>query len=358
MTKAASLKNGLTRKEGREAMENMAKTLLIGSIAWYGITGNPFFSTMCFILDTALSMGIGDDEEDKRRRRLHNPYTSESIELRLKYDYLPDMLDEIKITDSSGKKHLLSDVLGHKPSDIVQYGALSEFSEADFTSRLSFNNMWIKDWKMGKDLSSELLNFLTAQAGATANFLSGVVKGIDDISNFQVEKGLEKIVPGLFKGSLIAARYKEEGATNSQNKVIMDKKDINNLMLFNQVLGFKPTELSRQMQINYEVQSEHAKSIIRKEIAIQNFENAVGSGDDKNINKALENIIKHNERYPMPTNPDGSTKDFYIDINKVLERVVKHASELTYRGVKLGDDPAKKLYEIQMLSRGEPLPKK
>ena len=358
MTKAVSLKNGLTRKEGREAMENMAKTLLLGSIAWYGIAGNPFFSTMCFILDTVLSMGIGDDEEDKKRRRLHNPYTSESIELRLKYDYLPDMLDEIKITDSNGKKHLLSDVLGHKPSDIVQYGALSEFSEADFTSRLSFNNMWIKDWKMGKDLSSELLNFLIAQSGATANFLSGIVKGIDDISNFQVEKGFEKITPGLFKGSLIAARYKEEGATNSQNKVIMDKKDISNLMLFNQVLGFKPTELSRQMQINYEVQSEHAKSIIRKEIAIQNFENAVNSGDDKDINKALERIIKHNERYPTPTNPDGSTKDFYIDINKVLERVVKHASELTYRGVKLGDDPAKKLYEIQMLSRGEPLPKK
>jgi hypothetical protein len=268
------------------------------------------------------------------------------------------MLDKIKITDSNGKKHLLSDVLGHRPSDIVQYGALSEFSKADFTSRLSFNNMWIKDWKMGEDLSSELLNFSIAQSGALANFLSGIVKGLDDISNFQVEKGFEKITPGLFKGSLIAARYKEEGATNSQNKVIMDKKDISNLMLFNQVLGFKPTELSRQMQINYEVQSEHAKSIIRKEIAIKNFENAVDSGDDKDINKALERIIKHNERYPIPTNPDGSTKDFYIDINEVLERVVKHASELTYRGVKLGDDPTKKLYEIQMLSRGEPLPKK
>ena len=310
-------------KESLRAMHILGSTLLMGAM-FHGLKGTPFYSSICTLID--LFLNSGEDSEEKRRRRTKNPLTAESSDLRFRYEFLPEHFGDIKIP-GIGK-----DVNGgnYKLSTVLERGPVSVLTDMNIGSRTSYDNMWFRSAPEGKNWKETALNIAEANLGPSVSAGGTFVEGLGDLANGDVQRGLEKMVPALFKGSVVAHRLAEEGAQTRNHDVMLRKEEITALNLAAQMFGFAPTRLAKIQDTNFAlkevvVEAKKEKSKLLDEL--KDFE----QNPSKTIKdmRALDNRIdQHNKKY-------GYLEDFVID-EDTRERSLKSyekRKENTERGL-------------------------
>jgi hypothetical protein len=173
-------------------------------------------------------------------------------------------------------------------------------------------------------------NYLIANLGPGVSTGFNMIGGIEDLNNGHIGRGLEKLVPALFKGSLVAERMREEGAETRGGADLLKKSELNELNYVASVIGFSPTRLARIQEKNFQYQKqiikatdERTKLLRRLDETIMDPENK-GKGED--IKDIFKNIAKFNKRYPAERfliEPD--------DIERSLEAYAKKRG-MTIRG--------------------------
>lgn len=311
---------GLLKEEGRQAMSRLTGVLVMGGM-FHGLVGMPLYSVICATIDSILD---GDDEE-RKLRRAKNPLTADSSNLRFRYEWLPQNFGTITFPGVDGRQHRLSDVL--------EKGAISALTDVNIGSRTSFDGMWFREAKPGKNWMETVQNYIIGNLGPAASTGLNMVGAIDDFVDGKIGRGLEKLVPALFKGSLVAGRLATEGAETKGGADMLKRTEINDLNIIASALGFQSARLARIQEKNFEFQKQQTEAVNSRTALLRRLSEAVydQEGDKAKARSILKDIQKFNRRYPI----DG----LFIEGDTIDNSLEAYANKrgMTYRGQYISD---------------------
>jgi hypothetical protein len=313
---------GMGSKEGRAAMERLVGVLVMGGL-FHGLVGQPLYSTICTVIDAILN--ATDSDEEKRERLAKNPLTAESSNLRFRYEFLPKHFGHIKITGLDGNEHRLSDVL--------EKGPISMLTDINIGSRTSFDGIWFREAKPGKNVQETVQNYITENLGPGVSVGLNMVGAIDDFNDGKIQRGLEKLAPAFFKGPITSVRLATEGAETKGGAKILKESEISDLNIAAAALGFQSSRLARIQEKNFAFQREILKAEDSKGDALRRLNETVFNPEKEpgDIKAAINKIREHNKRYPMEAYLiDGDTIDRSIE-------AYAEARGMTYRGQRMSE---------------------
>jgi hypothetical protein len=320
-------------KEAAAAMQRLTGVLLMGAV-FGGVTALPLYSVICTAIDLWLD-NLGDEEE-KKRRMAENPYTANSSDLRFRYEFLPRMFGDIKITGLDGKDRKLSSVL--------EKGAVSELGDFNIGSRTSYDGMWFRGAKEGDTPTETILNYLAANLGPAFSSGLSMTGVINDWKDGKILRGLERIAPALIKNPLTAARLATEGAKTPGGEIVMSKDEFSTFNIAMQALGFQSTQLAKYQENKFKLQEETISAGKTRSEILRKLDNAILGSDssDADVERMFDRIDKFNDRY-------AGLKHLRIDgdtIKRVLDKA-KGKERFMFRGMQIRKEDLPYLLELR-----------
>lgn len=298
---------------------------LTGSLAMVGLfagaAGEPLLDVICSAIDMILPSLMDDDEEEEFRRQ--HPYSYNNAKHRFLYEWLPKHFGQQTLPGLDGKDHALADVLRN--------GVPSELIGVNFGSRLSWNGMWIRDSLPGENLGDTITNFLETNLVPGASVSLEFIKALEDMYKGDVMRGLEKVVPGLFRGELTSERLAKEGAETRKGVKMFTKDEITALQRNFQRLGWSPNEVADWQRERMGVLSMvNAVQQERSDLMLKlNKAKSDPEGSDQTVAEVEAEVREFNRLHPLP-----ELQIEKEDIDKSRKRYLKGEME-TYRGTEL-----------------------
>ena len=298
------------RKQAIESMKILTGVLMMGAL-FHGLKGMPLYSTVGAIVE-ALS-DLGEDDEEKRRKRAKNPLVYQNSDLRF--------------------RRFLEENFGPVTADMLYSGPISSKLGSNIGSKTSFDNLWFRGGQPSKTNQEAFNNFVLANIGPAVSGILGQTGALDDFENGHIERGLEKMLPAFFKNPLVAGRLASEGAKTKAGDTIIKKEDITIGNIVGQAAGFAPTKLARQQELGYELKGEYVKAEQERTKILRRLNDSVlnkdFTGDKKDMQPVINQIRQFNKRYPMDKLMiDGEAID--NTLNSALDTRAR-----TYKGVRI-----------------------
>ena len=300
---------------------NLAMVAVLG-----GIAGAPLLDVVCAAIDMILP-SLMDDEEEEEFRRQH-PYSYNNSKHRFLYEWLPENFGQPTLPGLDGKQHALADVLRN--------GVPSELIGANFASRISWNGMWIRDSIPGESWGESIINWLETNLSPGAAISIEFIKALEDVYKGDVMRGLEKIVPGTFRGSITAERLSTQGAETRKGAKMFAKDEMTALQLNFQRMGWAPNEVSDwQRERMGNLAMINAVTGERTDLMAKlNKAKSDPEGSDQTVAEIEADIKEFNRLHPIP--------ELQIEEkDKAQSRKRYLQGELdSYRGMQLSDEQA------------------
>lgn len=315
-------------KEAAESMKILAGVLMMGAM-FHGLKGMPLYSTVGAVVE-ALS-DLGEDDEEKRRRRAQNPLVYQNADLRF--------------------RRFLQENFGPVAADMLYSGPISSITDVNIGSRTSFDNLWFRGGQPAKTNKEAFNNFVLANIGPAVSGILGQAGALDDFENGHIERGLEKALPAFFKNPLVAGRLATEGAKTKAGDTIIKKEDITAANILAQAAGSPPTRLARTQELGFELKGEYIKANQERTKILQRMNDAIlnkeFTGEKKDLQPVINQIRQHNNKYPGMEKImiDGEAID--NTLNAALD-----ARALTYKGVRIPTEDMLP-YFIPVLKQGQ-----
>jgi hypothetical protein len=304
-----------------EAFKELSMVLTFTSAA-AGISANFGYGFICSLIDTLMPMFFSDDEMEEWRRQ--DPLGADSADYRFRYQWLPENFGPDSVA-----------------TRVMQRGVLNEVTGWDWTTRLSQSNMWIREAREGETLREDIINFLSVNLAPQVSQSFTMIDGIDHFMRGEWSKGFSKLFPAAVRGIFTAERYATEGDVTRSNRTVMAPSEFSLSELFGQGLGFSPSELSKEREMNRTtVKWQRAMESERNDLFAdfrEIYNNPDATAED--FETVFEQMRAYNAKVPLDRN--GRPLSTYLIEGEDLERSLRSAEALdekTYRGVQYGAD--------------------
>ena len=304
-----------------EGLQILSGILLMGAML-HGVTGMPLYTMICDVIDGILD-DLEDDEKRKRRiaryrqvygedsisddwgieyvkdkeaRIAHDVFTATNSDMRFRYEFLPKFTGGLKYTTDSGRIMDLAQML--------EKGPVSVITDMNIGSRTSFNNIWFKEIKEGKDFEEQVENTIEAFTPPSISAVKNVIKGVSGIAKGETRKGIEQASPAAVANPLKAERVSREGITNKENELILGKSELSNANIVAQVTGLTSTRAAALEENKFKFNAENAKAEKRRQVILENLKKAylnesVPLEEQNEAQVKVNNqIAQYNNRYP------------------------------------------------------------
>jgi hypothetical protein len=306
-----------------EGLQILSGILLMGAML-HGVTGMPLYTMICDVIDGILD-DLEDDEKRKRRiarykqvygedsisddwgieyvkdkeaRIAHDVLTATNSDMRFRYEFLPKFTGGLKYTTDSERIMDLAQML--------EKGPVSVATDMNIGSRTSFNNIWLKEIREGKDFEEQVKNTAEAFIPASISAVMNIVKGVSGMVKGETRKGIEQASPAAVANPLKAERISREGVTNRENELILGKSELSNANIVAQVTGLTSTRAAALEEQKYKFIAENAKAEKRRQVILGDLKKAylnesipLKEQDEAQV-KINNQIAQYNNRYPVP----------------------------------------------------------
>ena len=275
-----NLKEMIKPMDGRTRGEAMKK--FFGTLGATYILGGyvalPMFSVVMGFLGAAWEALKGDDLPEDLR--------SLSFELWFRTRFMPEMLGETQIA-------------GYKVSDLLERGVLNAITGADFSSRVSLNNMWLREKKEAKDLHSAAAEYALGAAGPAPNALLSIAEGISAAMEGDYKKFLQKTSPAGFRNFVNSYTFFKEGAKDNKGAQILSRDAFTTGELLFQAVGFRQDLLANTQYINFKVIGIEQRINNERTKITERLDRTFREKDFKEFNKTLKkDVAEFNRKYP------------------------------------------------------------
>ena len=282
-------------------IRRQARVQLIGSLmmsfSLAGYIGIPGISFAMGIAQGILNGLRGDDDDDELEGR--------NLEFWFRNKWMPETFGNVKI----GGKGL---------DELLDRGAIAALTGYDITSSLSMNNMWFPEQKEQPTAVGEMQSWLLSLMGPGASLATQQVpKAIDYFNQGKITQGMEQLAPALFRGSLTAYRYGQEGATTSSGAVIKEPNEFTTGQLLAQSAGFVTDGLQAKREAIFVLQGEILKVKQERTKLLDRLDLEITKGSDDDVEKAFEKVFKFNARNPMDAIDNDNIKQ---SLKKQMDR--------------------------------------
>lgn len=198
----------------------------------------------------------------------------------------------------------LSETFGRAGAAVLLNGGVDGMdsvlgSAPSLSSRVSLNNLWIRETPPGLDGQNLGLYALGQLAGPIGGLGVDLFEGASRISDGHVQQGLEKMVPKFGRDWSRTARYATEGVENLAGGTIVAPEDVSGWDLFYQGIGFAPVSVNEAYRVNRRVTGEKQFLEERQQLIKRMFITADENDDPELKAEAIRRMQAYNA-----TNPD------------------------------------------------------
>ena len=214
---------GLNRDAKVEAAQKFFGTLGM-TFLFAGASGLPFlWWTGSGLLEgyrNLMRPGEDDDDADlfEDMNDPSNPFGNRPAELWLRDWFIPHHFGQGSgIADLLG----LSDTQAQTLARGVEFGPISAFTDINLSAQTSLNAMWFRDDRESDSNRDAMERMAIKIFGPFGSMATQFGQASDDIIAGDFARGLEGVVPAIFRGPLKAYRLSQEGAVTRKNAVIL-----------------------------------------------------------------------------------------------------------------------------------------
>lgn len=248
----------LAAKGDRQALKTLAGVLTMHAGA-AGVLGLPLVGPLL-----ALASALGGDDDD--------PWNAE-IELR----------------------NMLADVFGPAVSEVIAKG-FSRLTPWDISGRVALNNLIFPDVREGLEGKQWAQEFATGMLGPVAGIGLNAARGVQNIAEGRVERGLEDMMPVVPRNAIKSYRFWDEGAKDQSGIVIKDEVGIAGVV--GQLVGFSPSEVRLAFEGKAAVMDADRRLNKRRADLLAMFSRGAMGGDQALMDEARAHVQAFNEANP------------------------------------------------------------
>ncbi|UZV40803.1 transglycosylase [Erwinia phage Stean] len=232
--------------------------------------------------------------------------------------------------------------LGPMMAGIILDGVPGYTTGTSLSGSVGMPDLWFRSPDRELEGKSEFEYWQSQMLGAAPSLLSNVVRGYSMITQGQTYRGIETMMPKMFKDPMRAYRFATDGATNLRGDTVTDvtKADV-----LKQALGFTPARLAEQYAINSANYNKQQHITTERKRLIDRYWKAGEKDDDAAQDKLLTEIDKFNDKYPEQTisgrslsgsakvrtkNADQATGGMRYN-NKLRDRLLEEQAPTVYK---------------------------
>lgn len=203
--------------------------------------------------------------------------------------------------------------------DIGYRGPLNKLLNLDIASRTGFANLiWREDPRRVSEVG--VLQYAAEQTlGPSFSYFLSVNRGLGDMSNGNMYRGLEQMMPAFLRNPMKAVRYGTEGALTRKGAELTE---LNGLDAFLQVFGFTNEDLSLQYARNQSMKAAERSFNARRSGLLTAHFLARQNGDMEMLREIDSKISDFNRSTLGRSNPitsDTLTRSFRERLRSVEE---------------------------------------
>lgn len=203
-------------------------------------------------------------------------------------------MDDGEDPDEELKKAMIK-VLGPRLAGMALHGLPGYITGTSLSGSVGMPDLWFRSPDSEKEGEEALQYWQSQLLGAVPGIAAQFVSGLDKIKKGEEYRGIETMMPKMFKDPMKAYRYMTEGAKNMRGDTVTD---VTNSDVIKQALGFTPARIAEQYKINnasYNLQQSIMKE--RKRI-MDDYYKADQEGDEAKVDELIKKIEKYNEKNP------------------------------------------------------------
>ena len=215
-------------------------------------------------------------------------------------------------------------------------GLLNQITGVDVAARIGLSNLILQSNRYNFDPSMEK-TIVSTLGGPFYGYGSQVLRGVGDLKEGEVQRGIENMLPSAFRNVAKTFRYaSEDGINTRRGDPIFD--DMTPGLFAAQFLGFAPAEYTRNMERNQVLKridrtaNEDRTKLLRKYYIAMRF------GDTQGMRTTMREIAVFNRKHPSAV----------ITPETIKKSMAQHmkTSATMYNGVTLSPNMRARLEEI------------
>ena len=187
------------------------------------------------------------------------------------------------------------------------YGGLAnEILGVDLANRISMNSLLYRAPLIDKD-QSNFFTLIEQLGGPVVGVGLSIERGMKDIYEGEVERGIEAMAPAAIRNGLKSLRFATEGATTRRGDPITE--DINPYNIVMQGLGFAPQAYIQQLEFNKNNRRREEAVSSRRGKLLRRRNMAMREGDYEEVQKVDALIEEYNAGLPEGAEKSRITAD-------------------------------------------------
>jgi hypothetical protein len=174
-------------------------------------------------------------------------------------------------------------------------GAVNYLTGTAVASRIGLTDLILNSSRY-KEQDNKILSFLQLVGGPAYGVTDRLQQGANLISEGEVLRGLERMLPSGIANTFKGYRFLTEGANTLRGDPITG--DISAWNAGAQFFGLAPAEYTRQLQINASTKNIEKRALKERTKFLREYYIAARVGDSEGMADALDDIYKFNKRHP------------------------------------------------------------
>ena len=174
-------------------------------------------------------------------------------------------------------------------------GAINAVFDVDVAPRIGMTNLVYRSLP-NREQESLILQAMEFLGGPVVGIASRMEDGIGLISEGEVSRGVERMLPSALSNGMKALRYGTEGATTLRGDPIME--DINAWNVFAQSLGLAPAGYTKQLETNARDKGLERRLNTKRTDLMRDYYMAMKEGDTDSAMELLEEMVAFSGRNP------------------------------------------------------------
>jgi hypothetical protein len=187
---------------------------------------------------------------------------------------------------------------GVKASDVVDRGVLNAITGADFASRLSLNNLWLREGKETQSLRDQVAAFALEKAGPSVNALISIGEGVEAAVGGDYKKMLQKAAPAGFRNFATTYELWKQGSKDNKGTEILSRDAFTTGELLFQIVGFRSDLLANTQYVNFKAIGLEQKIKLERGKVLDKLDRAYRENDADAYAKYIAEEAEFNSQYP------------------------------------------------------------
>ena len=177
-------------------------------------------------------------------------------------------------------------------------GGINALTGVDVANRIGMGNLLFRLNPYAQNQSPEEIA-MQAVGGPAWSVGSQLYRGLKDMANGELQRGIENTLPAAFRNVAKTIRYSgfDEGGINTRKgNPIYD--DVTTGELLFQLFGFAPTGYTLAMDINRSIKEVERGTVLRRKKALDELYMSIAMGSGEDVDDAIKDVIEYNDKHP------------------------------------------------------------